>query len=185
MQQHGGADENVPAFHSRRMSQLITQTNHLVPSRYVELDGKGHWFEGIMSTLPLREFYAEILDPDRGWPVVPQNFRIVISNPGDMGPRGGLVVDQLASPNQLGKIDVSRNSSMAVWSLKTSNIYRFHLMSSRACTLPAELIVDHDHFLLSALEAVDNHWFVRSEEGYWQVSVKCSACLSPRLILAR
>lgn len=93
--QHGAADDNVPAYHSRRMNQLIIQSNKEAPPTYVELEGKGHWFDGVMTTLQLRDFYAHILDLEALRPALPQSFSVVVSNPADMGSRGGLVVDQL------------------------------------------------------------------------------------------
>lgn len=41
IQQHGQEDDNVPVFHSRRMSQLLTETGWTTD--YLELPGRGHW----------------------------------------------------------------------------------------------------------------------------------------------
>lgn len=48
MQQHGSADDNVPAYHSRRLFQLQLQSRS-APDKttYVELQGKNHWFDGM------------------------------------------------------------------------------------------------------------------------------------------
>lgn len=41
LQQHGQEDDNVPAFHSRRMSQLLSEVGW--ETKYWEIPGKGHW----------------------------------------------------------------------------------------------------------------------------------------------
>jgi len=169
LQQHGGADDNVPAYHSRRMNQLITQSNGTAAAAYVELKDKGHWFDGVMSTSPLRKFYADILDLQAELPRIPQSFRIVIANPADMGPRGGLVVDQLRISGQLGKIDVSRGAS--TWTITTSNIRRFHFESSSSAALPLEIVIDGNRLGVSLDERSFDCWVVRSLSGHWQVSI--------------
>ena len=167
--QHGGADDNVPAFHSRRMHQLISQSPDAAAATYIELDGKGHWFDGVMSTTPLRTFYADVLGGAPGRPALPLNFSIAITNAADMGPRGGLVVDQLSVPDQLGKIDVSRSPALASWTIKTSNVRRFHLSPNDSVALPLELVIDDNRITLPASGETVNCWFLRSRGGVWQV----------------
>lgn len=167
--QHGAADDNVPAYHSRRMNQLIIQSNKIAVSSYVELEGKGHWFDGVMTTSQLRDFYAHVLDSQAQRPVLPQSFSIVLSNPADMCSRGGLVVDQLLRSNQLGRIDVSRESS-SMWSLTTSNVRRFHFQIDCSDGLPSRITVDEDCLGLSLDEGGPQHWIIRSHSGQWQVS---------------
>jgi len=41
IQQHGQDDDNVPVFHSRRMSQLITEAGW--KTDYWEIPGRVHW----------------------------------------------------------------------------------------------------------------------------------------------
>lgn len=175
LQQHGDADENVPAFHSRRLNQLIAQTGSGWLCNYVELQGKGHWYDGVMATAPLRKFYTDLLTGDAEWPELPQSFTIVVANPADMGSRGGLAVDQLMATDQLGKIEVAVSPSSACWNLRTSNILRFHLSSTSSHNaLPSELEIDGQSLQLPPTEEKIMCWIVRSEDTCWKVSV--SAC---------
>ncbi len=128
--QHGNADDNVPAYHSRRMHQLISEAGG--SSGYIELPGLGHWFDGVMTTEPLREFYRHHLGKDPNLPEAPRCFSIVVANPGDMGSRGGIVIDQLITPHDYGRIEVQMDSSSRKWILKTRNIFRFHFSSHHA-----------------------------------------------------
>jgi dipeptidyl aminopeptidase/acylaminoacyl peptidase len=41
LQQHGQDDDNVPVFHSRRMSQLVSEAGWTTD--YWEIPGRGHW----------------------------------------------------------------------------------------------------------------------------------------------
>ena len=173
MLQHGSADNNVPAFHSRRMNQLISRMSRGFPHQYVELKGKGHWFDGVMTTRPLLGFY-DILGREADWAKLPQYFTIMIANPAAMGARGGLVVDQLINPDQLGKIEVERcptSMTSTTWVLRTSNILRFHFVpTKRPDILPHKLVMDQSSLLeLPPGEEVFGCWLVRSDHGLWHV----------------
>ncbi len=170
MQQHGSADDNVPAFHSRRMNQLISQINGDFPHQYVELKGKSHWFDGVMTTDPLLEFYDLLLDREENWARLPLEFTIIIVNPAEMIARGGLLVDQLISPDQLGRIEVARCLKSATWVLRTSNILRLHLITTeKSDTLPHKLVVDQSSLELPPGKERFACWLVRSERGFWHV----------------
>ena len=179
--QHGGADDNVPVFHSRRMNQLMRQSYGTQNFKYVELAGEGHWFDGVMTTPALRDFYADILGTKKSRRLLPQDFSITIANPASTGSRGGLVVDQLMTPDQPGKIAVEISPSLQSWSLSTRNIRRFHFIPSRSATSPSELNVDGDLLTLPGPDRLNACWLVRSPNGYWQVT----ACYFPVWCLRR
>lgn len=169
LQQHGGDDDNVPTYHSRRLKQLIIESGW--NSRYVELAGKGHWFDGIMTTKPLRDFINNISRVDRSEPELPEIFSITIPNSGDMSSRGGIMVDQLTCPDQLGKIHVVRSRQSSKWTLRTSNIHRLHfLQTPRSGKLP-ELVKIDDYSLdvRSCVRQSIDCWLVRSSDGAWAV----------------
>lgn len=169
LQQHGGADDNVPVFHSRRLSQLIDQTGY--PTEYIEMPGKGHWFDGIMTTSLLREFYVQVLGKNEIGPERPPRFSMVVANPGDMGSRGGIIVDQLESPDQLGRIAVERCTISSTWKVTASNIHRWHFSSQdHGVGRPQSINIDRCTVALPS----DNHrsrefWLVRSADGSWMV----------------
>ena len=171
LQQHGSADDNVPAFHSRRMNQLITQSSSNICHEYVELEGKNHWFDGVMSTPPLCKFYDKILENGGELPQMPQKFEVVVSNPADMASRGGLVVDQLGTLDQLGRIEVASGSTTAPSVLTTCNILRFHFCTTRTSrSLPDLLVVDGTLLRLPREHEESGCWLVRSDDGSWHAS---------------
>lgn len=124
-QQHGSEDDNVPPYHSRLLSSLLHESGCL--SEFVELPGKGHWFEGAMTTEPIRSFYSSVLDLERYKKSIPETFEFIIPNSDDVGSRAGISVEQLQSPDCFGRLSVHRNDKERVWYLKTSNIHRIHL----------------------------------------------------------
>lgn len=172
MLQHGGADDNVPVFHSRRMNHLISNANGEASCGYSELEGKGHWFDGVMVTSPLRKIYDTILDGRAALPTLPQSFTIVVANPADMGFRGGLVVDQLDAPNQLGKVEVVVESTLKLCTLKTSNVSRFHFDSGSLLNMRPSILVIDDQLIEMSQPLKDNSWMVHSENSYWEVSIR-------------
>lgn len=168
MQQHGSVDDNVPVYHSRRMAQLISEAKW--SSDYVELQGKGHWFDTVMTTTPLCKFYDQILSPENTAPSLPQVFTILVANPASMTSRGGIVVDQLITPNQLGRIQIERDQVVSAWTLKTSNILRFHFKPQNLNSmLPHLAIVDGYPIRPLPNPKLEDKWFVRSVDGAWQL----------------
>lgn len=127
MQQHGAADDNVPAYHSRRMSQLLNQSGW--SSQYLELAGEGHWFEGIMETEPLQRFYKSVLSNYSTEVNDERTFTLTSANPGVSGSKHGFKLDSLLDPGRLGKLEVGlqagqlRLSTFNVDSLRIPNEY--------------------------------------------------------------
>ena len=166
LQQHGTDDDNVPAHHSRRLNQISFENGQ--PTTYVELLGKGHWYDGVMTTEPLRHFYESIHQGSQR-PGLPNSFTLVLPSSGDMRSRGGVCVDQLISPDQLGKISVVRDD--AIWMLKTSNIHRLHFDFGRQHReKPNTLVIDGFSFSTSScIVEAGTYWLIRSDNGSWAV----------------
>ncbi|KAJ9666124.1 hypothetical protein H2201_003802 [Coniosporium apollinis] len=148
LQQHGSDDDNVPAYHSRLMSQLLSLTGW--HSTYAELAGEGHWFDGVMTTEPLRNFYNKHLKmptrvPQRQCPrsgnagEFSASFSLVVANPADTGPKRGVQVTHLEDPGQLGRVDVLTDCASHSMTVKTSNVVGF-------------LIRPYDHQLLLSVD---------------------------------
>lgn len=138
LQQHGSDDDNVPAYHSRLMSQLLPLAGW--HSTYAELAGEGHWFDGVMTTEPLRNFYDKHLEtPARvsrpkcstseSAGDFPPPFSLIVANPADTGSKGGVQVTHLDDPGQLGRVDVSTDCASHFMTVTTSNIVGFLIKS--------------------------------------------------------
>ena len=113
--QHSSDDDNVPVFHARRMQEIVSQKSNS-DIVYSELDGKGHWFDGVLTTPQLCLFYKDILS-NPYMPVLPTSFSVCVSDPASMGSRGGVRVDLLEDPDQMGSISVTRHTQGSTWSV--------------------------------------------------------------------
>ena len=172
LQQHGSMDDNVPVFHSRRMSQLLSESRNEACKKYIELKGKNHWFDGIMCTPALQKFYSDILAGASRSPQLPERFSIVVADPADMASRGGIVVDQLRDPDQLGSIEVNPSSTSDVWTLTTSNILRFHIrLADAPRNLSHDITIDKTLTSLPLDSEKRAYWLVRSDDESWHVSM--------------
>lgn len=131
-QQHGSADDNVPVYHSRLMYQLIEESGSST-SKYAEISGAGHWFDGVMTTDSLREFYTSILDNESNGTKNDGNFSLVVANPVDFGSKGGFRILLLKDPGQLGKMHISSNHDGGPTTIiKTENVLQFSVDTNRA-----------------------------------------------------
>jgi predicted esterase len=163
-QQHGSADDNVPTWHSRQMSQLLAETGW--PSNYSEISGKGHWWETVMTTDGLQRFYREQLSSSRSLEEGFSEFELVVANPADTGSKDGVEVTYLVDPGQVGKIRVSidRFQSSALFS--TSNIFAFEIQDHNY----KSLVIDNQEMRSSSTEGSEKGpmlRFYKKEDGGW------------------
>ncbi|KAL8696945.1 MAG: hypothetical protein Q9224_002538 [Gallowayella concinna] len=164
-QQHGSLDDNVPPLHSRRLSQLMSQKG--CPSEYIELPGKGHWFKSVMTTQNLLGFYDKILANQSTAKPLPRSFSIVTANPGTMGSKGGIIVDQLTSPGLFGKIKASYDEDARIWRLLTSNIHRLHFSTSAPHELSrSELMIDGNRLKILPDIPLSGQWLVSCSDEW-------------------
>lgn len=164
VQQHGGADDNVPVYHSRLMKQLLDQAGSH-PS-YFEIEGKNHWFDGIMTTEPLKAFYEQLLGVAKKTMTPPGRFDFVVANPAAMGPKHGLSVLHLYRQGQLGRVEVSFDSERPTCTIKTTNVLSLRLPA--IYTRTHDIIIDGQEILLAAINDGVDLWLTPA--GSWKVS---------------
>lgn len=183
-QQHGDADDNVPVFHSRRLHHLIGQCHEERRDTYNEMKGKGHWYDGIMTTPGLLRFYENILN-EPSIPCLPRCFTIVVADAADLSSRGGIQVDALVTPDQLGRIFVEREGGSSRWTLTTSNISKFHLVSESSIErMPSEVVIDTQSFGTIARGGQTDSCYKMDEDERWTVCIE-SITEGPTLIFGR
>ncbi|EOD42877.1 hypothetical protein UCRNP2_10410 [Neofusicoccum parvum UCRNP2] len=97
---------------------------------YYEIEGSEHYFDGIMTTDPLRDFYREHIPNGIAVTKTLKRFTIVVATPGDMGSKGGITVTQLETPGRYGRIEVSidpRDEETCIYTVQTKNILSFRI----------------------------------------------------------
>lgn len=147
IQQHGSADRNVPAYNSRLLAQRIQQAG--ANSDYYEYWGKPHFWNGVMTTQPLRDFFNEQLDvADRADGLRGTNlsdFTLVVANAGEMGSKNGVEVLKMRVPGRLSKIHFTLKASTATCGFNTVNVLAFRLQPGlyAACE---KFVVDGEKF---------------------------------------
>lgn len=110
-QQHGEMDDNVPAYNSRLLAQQLVLSG--ANSSYNEVPGRYHWWNTVMTTPELVDFYYTHANNDDSLPRKLNEFEIVIGDPGDMGPKVGISVIQLEDPGQYGRVIVKGHNITA------------------------------------------------------------------------
>ncbi|GAB1737954.1 hypothetical protein NU219Hw_g2467t1 [Hortaea werneckii] len=127
LQQHGSEDDNVPPYHSRLLSELLEQAG--VATEYHEMPGKPHWWDGVMTTKPLQNFYHKALDAPPKSSSLAQNTELVVvsTGQGDMSPKNGVSILSTVMPGQLAKIHILYDPETTDCSLSSSNVHALHL----------------------------------------------------------
>lgn len=167
-QQHGELDRNVPTYHSRLMHLQLFEAG--VASAYAELPNRYHYFDGVMTTPALRQFYrAEINGPVNNTHF-PKEFSIVVGTPGDMGAKGGIKVLQLEVPGRYGRMDVAvkqLNAETCMYEVKTTNVLSFRLTYG-ACGAKS-IVVDGTKYAMN--EAASESRVFWKAKNRWQFGV--------------
>jgi predicted esterase len=168
VQQHGSADDNVPVYNARLMSQRIHQAGAY--SEYFEMLDRPHFWKGVMATKPLSHFFNEHLERHReekatNVPLHLRNFTVVVADPGDMGSKNGLVVLNLQNQGRLGKVSMLYDPLTTACAFRTINVWNFLL--PRGYYDCSRVTIDGTPVTLSAqsehgnvLHKSDNGWTV-------------------------
>lgn len=166
LQQHGSADDNVPAYHSRLMHQLLDQSD--ARSTYFEMEGKPHYWDGVMTTPHLAEFFQAQLNASEkktGGSSKFSNFTIVSANPGDTGSKNGVKILGLITPGQLGRVDFTLQSQGTTCSLFTSNVRSLQLPEGlKSCKT---LFVDDEQVISGLTGGFGDPVLERRRDGTW------------------
>ncbi len=178
-QQHGAKDDNVPPYHSRLLHSLLHESG--CPSKYIELPDQGHWFDGVMATGPLREFYTSVLDADTASRHIPKDFKFCVPNSGDIGYRAGILADQLESPDYMGTLSVHRDDEQRLWHIETSNMHRMHLhFPVPGVQQPRALLVDETSIQIPTTNNIAEVALVRQNDKWEMVNGQNWKCLFTR-----
>lgn len=131
--QHGGEDDNVPAYHSRFMTRLLQESG--VQAGFVEVPGEGHWWDGVVTMDVLKRFYVEQIGKAHDARPVPEEFKIVVANPVDQGSKFGVRVLFLEHVGEMGRVRVRRSAEVEGWQVETENVLAFEWDNNRLGTL--------------------------------------------------
>ncbi|KAF2826244.1 hypothetical protein CC86DRAFT_293338 [Ophiobolus disseminans] len=118
-QQHGEVDDNVPAYNSRFLAQQLYLSG--AQSDYNEVPTQNHWWDTVMTTPELVNFYYSQTSNEVALPRKLDDFTLIVGDPGDMGSKGGLKVKLLHDPAQYGKVEVKGHM------IRTTNVMSLEL----------------------------------------------------------
>jgi hypothetical protein len=175
--QHGQCDDNVPVYHGRLISSLAARAG--VNVSYVEVPGRGHWWDDVMVTDAMTQFFNEHLRCAAASTTV-GSFSCIVGNSHEFGSCNGIVVEQLKSPDALGRVHVEPMSSDSgtVWHLVTENVRRLSLdftLSSHKFRPPHSVTIDNasvvfsvDDRSLSSYCRFDGGDWAQGENRSWQ-----------------
>jgi len=165
----GGADDNVPPYHLRRMARIVDQLSANTKAVEIsEIPGEGHWFDGVVDDDIMQNFFNAHLSDTL--PALPEQFVVVTLNPATSEGKGGLRILQLRTPYHEAKISVRRLNVTEKWSLRTQNVLRFGFYHFPTLPFPKDgIIVDGDSVPYGLLPEM--HYCRTSIVSSWQLCV--------------
>jgi pimeloyl-ACP methyl ester carboxylesterase len=156
-------DDNVPAYHSRLMHQLLSQND--AGSKYHEMKGKPHHWDGVFTTPHLYDFYERHLNQSPSMkPLL--NFTVVSANPADTGPKNGLEILLLMTPGQLGSVQVMLAGHRSSCALHTNNVRQLRIPASTSHCDTLSI----DSTTMEPVNGSESIVVKRHADGRWAVS---------------
>ncbi|KAH6918772.1 hypothetical protein BKA70DRAFT_28649 [Coprinopsis sp. MPI-PUGE-AT-0042] len=174
---HGGADDNVPSWHSR---VLVSTLQTVSPNSSVALKedpGQLHFYDGVVNNEPVQQFIAKNQQnpPQQGFT---KSFTLTVSNPSESGPLQGFRILSLAIPGRLGKLMVELSDDASTWVVTPSNVESFSI--SPISALAEAKVVKVGGAKIDLTPQASSVYFVR-EKGKWQVSSALRPVVPTRL----
>ncbi|KAH9079250.1 hypothetical protein EDB83DRAFT_2513796 [Lactarius deliciosus] len=122
---HGGADKNVPTWHSREAVSILKTwaTDAIVD--YREDQGNGHWYPSVFRNAQVKAFLDSVLAEKRDPPRRSTTFTLTAAVPADTGSLHGWRILNLLSPGRLARLTVETVDGVVV--VRTSNVRRFSI----------------------------------------------------------
>ncbi|KAI0306728.1 hypothetical protein B0F90DRAFT_1814573 [Multifurca ochricompacta] len=126
---HGGADENVPTWHSRAaVSVLKTWAADAVVS-YREEQGQNHWYPSVFKNAQVSAFLDSVLNEERRPPRRSTTFTLTTAVPADTGSLHGWRILSLLATGRLARLTVKVTDGIVL--VSTSNVRCFSIDASR------------------------------------------------------
>ncbi|KAF8163069.1 Alpha/Beta hydrolase protein, partial [Crassisporium funariophilum] len=164
---HGGADENVPVWHTREAVNVLKTwypSANVRCVRFREDPGEGHWYPHVFDNPEVQAFVDSFSAPQT-MGTQSDSFTLTVSIPSESGPLHGWRIDKLMIPGRLARLQVRRTGD-AIFEVQTSNVKQFSLSGNH--TGRYELHIDDSVLLLPDILMATG--FHNVGPGKWQLA---------------
>lgn len=136
---HGGADDNVPTWHTRELVVVLKTWDRDAEITYYEDSGRPHWYPEIFKSDRVRAFLDRLYSPSPvpalrrisdGIPASARRqgrFTLTVAVPHESGSMYGWRVCALSTPGLLARLEVSPAQSKGRVFVRTTNVSVFSL----------------------------------------------------------
>ncbi|KIJ29883.1 hypothetical protein M422DRAFT_214788 [Sphaerobolus stellatus SS14] len=161
---HGGADENVPTWHSRELVSLVKTWRPDANISFLEDKDQPHWYPTVFLSEPVQNFFSQHLDTANSLDklVFSNPFTLTVATPSDSGSFHGFSIRQNTVPGRLSKLNVIPTGDSLT--IRTNNV---HIFSFNPRNIH-HLSVDNTDLVL--LNVVEPEIWLQKEEDGWKVS---------------
>ncbi|KAF8510217.1 hypothetical protein BU17DRAFT_55579 [Hysterangium stoloniferum] len=165
---HGGADENVPTWHSRELVGLVKSWNPNANVTLVEEVGQPHWYPNVLSSDHVQAFISSVLNlDDTTVRESSECFTLTVLNPDESGSLHGFSIREVNLPGRLARLSISRNDD--IWAVKTRNVHTFSVKTLSfidSITVDGLMVTIPDR----SSNSTGGEVWIRLVEGSWKVS---------------
>ncbi|KAI0085425.1 hypothetical protein BDY19DRAFT_896611 [Irpex rosettiformis] len=173
---HGGADENVPTWHSRSLVDTLKTWDRRASVTFKEDPGEPHCYSAAFGNDQVQAFIDQNINQhelplDRG---SLSSFTLTVAVPGESGSLHGFKVLKLTTPGRLARLSVYTDTRGV--HITPRNVAIFSLDIKAITRLQGQLLFIDGHLAERAVRR-DTLVFARDGSGTWKIFIKVETTL--------
>ncbi|CAE6452302.1 unnamed protein product [Rhizoctonia solani] len=159
---HGGADENVPVWHSRERMALIKTWNPNADVSMSEVPGKPHFWDTVFKDETVFSAIRDLVSsPYPSSETIKLGFTLTVAWPSESGSMRGWRIREATIPGRLCRINVNGNS------IQTTNVHTFSVELSKSSLRSGDVIqVDHQQIKVPHRSHL---WLTYTQNNQWEI----------------
>lgn len=162
---HGGADDNVPPWHTREAVSVLKEWNPDADVTYYEEPGQPHWWFEVLKNTRVQAFLDRVSCSSYDAPKTKcRKFTLTVAVPAESGPMGGWRVHALEVPGRLGRLEVCEDDKGGV-NVKASNISVISIDLSKASV--SEFVINNQSIAHASAKA-GTIWLEQGNSTGWK-----------------
>ncbi|KAF9519352.1 hypothetical protein BS47DRAFT_1358216 [Hydnum rufescens UP504] len=160
---HGGEDENVPVWHSRKAIEIVRSFDRRSDATFEEIPGKPHWWDGTLRTPSIQHAIHDLLHDPQAPRTGDSPFTLTVMWPHESGSLRGWQIRQVDIPGRLSKLTVAGSV------VRTANVRCFSVIHHQTPLQAIKKALEIDgHPIGSIPDKEGEIWFLKSSTEGWE-----------------
>ncbi|KAG9018296.1 hypothetical protein FRB90_011626 [Tulasnella sp. 427] len=161
---HGGADRNVPAYHSRMAVQGVKSWDAHADIELMEVPGKDHWWDEVFTDPERAKVLSELVNGPVDEESVTRNFTLTVMWPRESGSMGGWRVLAVDVPGRLARVKVIGGQAVSTMNV---HVLSYTPLKTGSVT-PTSFTIDSQEMRVE--KRLETYVFEKADGEIWKLS---------------